>query len=85
MQHASSGSKVLRPFEKGKRAFWNGQIGNPYPADSVEHREWQYGFDRAYFNNLQMREAASGKTRSSSEFGRGSKKVYQKGSAEEIN
>lgn len=81
----------MRPFERGKRAFWKGDISNPYPDDSIEHREWQYGFDRAYFNNLEnvrVMEAAGGKTSYYLErikSGRGSKEVYKESTAEEIN
>jgi hypothetical protein len=41
-------------FVAGKLSFIAGLIENPY--DPVEHfeayREWQRGFDRAYFENL---------------------------------
>lgn len=64
----------MRPFERGKRAFWKGDISNPYPDDSIEHREWQYGFDRQYFQNLERIKS-----------GRGSKEVHKESAAEEIN
>ena len=64
----------MRPFERGKRAFWKGDISNPYPDDSIEHREWQYGFDRQYFQNLERIKS-----------GRGSEEVHKESAAEEIN
>jgi hypothetical protein len=55
----------MRPFEQGKRAFQLGVLNNPYREDSTEYREWQYGFDRQYFQNLERIKS-----------GRGSKEVY---------
>lgn len=43
----------MNPFNLGKKAFWNGELNNPYPEDTIEHREWQYGFDRQYFGHLE--------------------------------
>lgn len=44
----------MKPFEEGKRAFRTGKdLSNPYAENTVRHREWQYGFDRAYFDNVQ--------------------------------
>lgn len=39
-------------FGQGYYAFSRGWLGNQYPADSVAGKEWQRGFDAAYFDNL---------------------------------
>jgi hypothetical protein len=39
-------------FEQGYTAFRKGWIANQYNAESVQGKEWQRGFDRAYFDNL---------------------------------
>lgn len=53
----------MTAFEQGQTAFQRGVVktpkatlnflSNPYPVNSDAHREWQYGFDRAYFSNLE--------------------------------
>lgn len=42
-------------FEKGKFAFKKGWLGNPYRPDTVQGKEWQRGFNTAYFENLSKR------------------------------
>ena len=39
-------------IEQGKRAFYSGKLDNPYKEGTSRHRDWQFGFDRAYFENL---------------------------------
>jgi hypothetical protein len=39
-------------FDKGKYAFKKGWLGNPYDPDTVQGKEWQRGFNTAYFENL---------------------------------
>jgi hypothetical protein len=48
------GKKKLNPYEKGRLAFIEGQLSNPYQQDSEfkEHRNWQLGFNQAYFREL---------------------------------
>ena len=38
--------------EKGFRAFHSGKIINPYMADTAFYKEWERGFNMAYFENL---------------------------------
>ena len=42
----------MTPFKEGYEAFKNGNLTNPYNKSTTRHRDWQFGFDRAYFNNL---------------------------------
>jgi len=39
-------------FDKGKYAFKKGWLGNPYDPVTVQGKEWQRGFNAAYFENL---------------------------------
>lgn len=39
-------------FEKGKFAFKKGWLGNPYDRETVQGKEWQRGFNAAYFEHL---------------------------------
>ena len=38
-------------FDMGKRAFVKGIFNSPYKKTSVLHREWERGFNSAYFEN----------------------------------
>jgi hypothetical protein len=39
-------------FDKGKYAFKKGWLGNPYDSSTIQGKEWQRGFNAAYFENL---------------------------------
>jgi len=39
-------------YEKGYADFWKGRIGNPFHKDTMQHREWNRGFNTAYFEQL---------------------------------
>lgn len=57
--------KKLTPFQEGYEAFKSGSLDNPYNVDTTRHRDWAFGFNKAYFNNLdyvKKREATYGKT-----------------------
>ncbi len=40
-------------MEKGYRAFHTGRIVNPYKEGSSFYKEWERGFNKAYFENLE--------------------------------
>tara|TARA_B100000780_G_C20886777_1_gene352898 strand:+ start:519 stop:677 length:159 start_codon:yes stop_codon:yes gene_type:complete len=42
----------MRPFEKGNLDFKKGNLVNPYSRTSKDNKEWEYGFNIAYFENL---------------------------------
>jgi hypothetical protein len=44
-------------FNQGKYAFVKGWLGNPYENDKAQGKEWQRGFNAAYFENLAKRAA----------------------------
>lgn len=55
----------MKPFDEGVRAFKKGNLVNPYNKDTSRYRDWEFGFNQAYFDNLkkvQEREAKNGKT-----------------------
>ena len=50
----------MKPFEQGWQAFKKGDLGNPYEVNTQPHRDWEFGFNKAYFSNL---ERINGKTK----------------------
>lgn len=42
----------MKPFDEGRLSFKKGQLTNPYNPETSRYRDWQFGFDRAYFENL---------------------------------
>lgn len=52
----------MKPFKKGMMAFKDGELGNPYTMGTQRHKDWELGFNKAYFRNLErvkQREQAS--------------------------
>jgi|TARA_R110000822_G_scaffold225112_1_gene357956 hypothetical protein len=39
-------------FQKGLEDFKRGRIGNPFHKDTMQYREWERGFNRAWYENL---------------------------------
>ena len=39
--------------EKGYRAFHRGKLTKPYKANTSFYQEWERGFSKAYFENLE--------------------------------
>ena len=44
----------MKPYEKGFDAFKKGNLGNPYPINTKQHKDWEFGFNKAYFKNLEF-------------------------------
>ena len=42
----------MKPYERGRRDFTVGNISNPYRKNSKDNRDLEYGFNKAYFLNL---------------------------------
>lgn len=42
-------------YNQGFYAFQRGWIANQYKPDTIKGKEWQRGFDAAYFMNLKNR------------------------------
>ena len=49
----NEGNAKVKPSEQGKVAFITGNLGNPYEKNTKNNREWEMGFNRAYFFNLE--------------------------------
>jgi len=49
----NGGKAQMRPYEEGVKDFRVGSLGNPYKLDSKQNREWEMGFNKAYFRNLE--------------------------------
>ena len=43
----------MKPYEQGKQAFKSGKLGNPYRVQTKDNREWEMGFNKYYFLNLE--------------------------------
>jgi len=39
-------------YEKGYHDFKHGRVFNPFHKDTMQHREWLRGFNKAYFEQL---------------------------------
>ena len=39
-------------YEKGYTDFKHGRVFNPFHKDTMQHREWLRGFNKAYFEQL---------------------------------
>ena len=48
-------NKKITPYEYGELSFRQGKLTNPYHNKYKfwQHRDWQLGFNRAYFKNLE--------------------------------
>ena len=43
----------MKPFNEGIKAFKEGRLGNPYKENTKDYRDWEFGFNKAYFSNLE--------------------------------
>lgn len=41
----------MTPYKQGSKDFKEGQVVNPFNFDSFRGREWERGFNSAYFSN----------------------------------
>lgn len=48
------------PFHRGLKDFGLGNISNPYTKNTQDNRDWEFGFNKSYFANL---ERLNGKTK----------------------
>ena len=50
----NEGTKKVTPYDQGKKDFNGGRLNNPYlhHYNFRRHRDWQLGFNQAYFDNL---------------------------------
>lgn len=43
----------MKNVRRGMSDFYKGNLDNPFREDTTEYREWQFGFNKAYFENLE--------------------------------
>lgn len=41
----------MNPFKEGLKAFKVGEVSNPYPEGTQDQRDFEFGFNKAYFSN----------------------------------
>ena len=56
----------MNAFQKGMDAFKKGRLGNPYRPNTKDNRDWEFGFSKAYFSNLEKVKENENKTRNRS-------------------
>jgi len=39
-------------YDKGYTDFNKGRVGNPFAEDTMQYREWERGFNTAYYDQL---------------------------------
>jgi len=60
-------------FEQGYGDFKRGRVGNPFHKHTMQHREWNRGFNKAYFDRL--RKVKKYESKGSKSIGEGSKRM----------
>jgi hypothetical protein len=43
----------MKPYARGIQDFKSGNISNPYNEGTYRSKDWELGFNRAYFENLE--------------------------------
>lgn len=43
----------MNAFEQGYQDFAKGNLINPYNKDTPKHRDWEFGFNKAFFRNAE--------------------------------
>jgi len=56
----------VKAYNQGYGAFIKGNLENPYYPDSYSYKEWERGFNAAYFYNLGRIERDKGKKKAPS-------------------
>lgn len=54
--------KKQTPFVRGLKDFYQGNISDPYAPNTQDSRDWQFGFNKSYFANLERLNAKTQKT-----------------------
>lgn len=53
----------MKPFYQGRKAFYSPKFnktekgyileGNPYKENTKDNRDWEFGYNKAYYENLE--------------------------------
>lgn len=46
----------MKAFEQGQKDFWLGQTENPFNTHTTKWKEWERGFNKSYFENLERKQ-----------------------------
>ena len=60
-------------YRKGIDDFQKGRLSNPFHKDTMQYREWNRGFNKAYFDRL--RKVKKYESKGSKSIGEGSKRM----------
>ena len=60
-------------YWKGMDDFHKGRLSNPFHKDTMQYREWNRGFNKAYFDRL--RKVKKYESKGSKSIGEGSKRM----------
>ena len=60
-------------YRKGMDDFNKGRLSNPFHKDTMQYREWNRGFNKAYFDRL--RKVKKYESKGSKSIGEGSKRM----------
>jgi len=60
-------------YRKGMDDFQKGRLSNPFHKDTMQYREWNRGFNKAYFDRL--RKVKKYESKGSKSIGEGSKRM----------
>ena len=44
--------------DKGYKAFWKGNLVNPYNTGTYRNKEWERGFNKAYLQKLKKEKSS---------------------------
>lgn len=50
----TTSKQKMNPFNEGYQAFLMGNLVNPYQVNTKEYRDWEVGFNKAYFKNKEL-------------------------------
>ena len=60
---------LIIQFNRGVQAFRRGHLKSPYSHTTMQYREWQRGFDSAYFAQLKKVKQYESRRRSTKVYG----------------
>ena len=43
---------LIIQYKRGIDDFYRGKVANPFHKDTMQYREWERGFNKAYFDKL---------------------------------
>ena len=43
---------LIIQYKRGVDAFHRGRVANPFHKDTMQYREWERGFNKAYFEKM---------------------------------